>query len=83
LTGLAVQGKWLAVNRLKINEDNTEPLLVSTKDNVNKQLISSIPLVVVGALIFPSPVVRNLGVLLDSMEVQINSSYKKAYCHLG
>jgi hypothetical protein len=39
--------------------------------------------VVVGALIFPSPVVRNLGVLLDSMEVQINSSYKKAYCHLG
>ena len=38
-----------------------------------------------GAHIFPSPVVRNLGVLLDShrsMEAQINSSCKKAYYHL-
>jgi hypothetical protein len=48
-------------------------------------MISSIPLVVGGGLIFPFPVVRNLGVLLDShllMEAKINSSCKKAYYHL-
>jgi hypothetical protein len=51
---------------------------------LRKKLISSIPLMVGGAHIFP--VVRNLGVmLLDSqllMDVQINSTLKKAYYHL-
>ena len=63
---LADQGKWLAVNRLKMNQDKTDALLVSTKDSVNKQLISSIPLVVGGAHIFLSPGVLNLGFLFDS-----------------
>ncbi|EFX64949.1 hypothetical protein DAPPUDRAFT_265475 [Daphnia pulex] len=54
---LADQGKWLAANRLKTNDDKTDALLVSTKDSVKKQLISSIPLVVGGAQIFLSPVV--------------------------
>jgi hypothetical protein len=82
---LADQGKWLAANRLKLNEDKTDALLVSSKDSVEKQLISSISLVFGGSHIFPSSVVRNLGVLLDShllMEAQINSSCKKAYYHL-
>jgi hypothetical protein len=60
-----------------MNEDKTDALLVSTKDRVKKQLISSIPLVVGGAHIFPSQVVQNLGVLLDShlsVKAQINSS---------
>jgi hypothetical protein len=47
---------------------------------LRKKLISSIPLMVGGAHIFP--VVRNLGVmLLDSqllMGVQINSTFKKS-----
>jgi hypothetical protein len=80
---LADQGKWLAAISLKMNEDRTDVLLVSTKDSVKKQL--SIPLVVGSANIFPSPVVRNLVVLLDShlsMEAQIESSCKKAYYHL-
>ena len=42
---LADQGKGLAANRLKLNEDKTDALLVSSKDRVKKQLISSIPLV--------------------------------------
>jgi hypothetical protein len=68
-----------------MNEDKTDASFVSIKDSVMKQLISLISLVVGGAHIFRSPVVRNLGVLLDShlsMEVQINSSCKKAYYHL-
>lgn len=68
-----------------MNEDKTDALFVSIKDSVMKQLILLIPLVVGGAHIFHSPVVRNLGALLDShlsMEVQINSSCKKAYYHL-
>jgi hypothetical protein len=82
---LVEQGKWLAANRLKLNEDKTDALLVSSKDNVAKKRIASIPLVVGGASIIPSPVVRNLGVLLDShltMEQQINSSCKSSYFHL-
>jgi hypothetical protein len=56
-----------------------------TKDSVKKQLISSISLVVGGGNIFPSSVVRNLGVLLNSqffMEAKINYSCKKAYYNL-
>jgi hypothetical protein len=82
---LAEQGKWLAVNRLKLNEDKTDALLVSSKDNVAKKRIASIPLVVGDARIIPSPVVRNLGVLLDShltMEQQINASCRSSYFHL-
>lgn len=82
---LVEQGKWLAANRLKLNEDKTDALLVSSKDNVAKKRIASIPLVVGGASIIPSPVVRNLGVLLDShltMEQQINSSCRSSYFHL-
>ncbi|EFX76673.1 hypothetical protein DAPPUDRAFT_106838 [Daphnia pulex] len=82
---LVEQGKWLAVNHLKLNEDKTDALLVSSKDNVAKKRIASIPLVVGGASIIPSPVVRNLGVLLDShltMEQQINSSCRSSYFHL-
>ena len=48
-------------------------------------MISSISLVFGGSHMFPSSVVRNLGVLLDShrsMEEQINSSCNKAYYHL-
>jgi hypothetical protein len=74
-----------AANRLKLNEDKTDALLVSSKDNVAKKRITSIPLVVGGASIIPSPVVRYLGVLLDShltMVQQINSSCRSSYFHL-
>lgn len=60
------QGKWLAVNCLNSNEDKTDALLVSPADNVRKNLISPIPLVVCDAVVIPSAVVRNLRVLLDS-----------------
>jgi hypothetical protein len=68
-----------------MNQDKTDDLLVSTKESVKKQMISSILLVVGGAQIFPSPVVQNLGVLIDShlsMLVQFNSSSKKAFYYL-
>ena len=79
------QGGWLQENRLKLNADKTDALLISTKDDVKKMRISSIPLVVGDASIIPSAVVRNLGVLLDNhltMEPQISSICRKAYFHL-
>jgi hypothetical protein len=72
LTSLGMTGKrlvqdkysvWVAVNCLKLNEDKTDALLVSSKDNVAKKRIASIPFVVGDASIIPSPVVRNLGTL--------------------
>jgi hypothetical protein len=79
---LVEQGKWLAVNRLKLNEDKPDALLVSSKDNVAKKRISSIPLMVGGASIIPSPVVRNLGVLLDSHLTMEHTSCRSSYFHL-
>ena len=79
------QGGWLQQNRLKLNADKTDALLISTKDDVKKMRISSIPLVVGDASIIPSAVVRNLGVLLDNhltMEPQISSTCRKTYFHL-
>ena len=75
----------MSLNRLKLNEDKTDALLVSSKDAVRKRNISSMPLMVGDAPISPSPVVLNLGVRLDShltMESQITSSCRKAYFHL-
>jgi hypothetical protein len=77
------QKKWLSNNRLKLNSEKTDALLVSSPSNV-KSLVSC-PLELGDALIIPSPVVRNLGVLLDShltMDHQIHSTCRKAYFHL-
>ncbi|EFX68655.1 hypothetical protein DAPPUDRAFT_114386 [Daphnia pulex] len=52
--------KWLSLNRLKLNEDKTDALLVSSKDAVRKKNISSMPLMVGDVPISPSPVVLNL-----------------------
>ena len=75
----------MSLNRLKLNEDKTYALLVSSKDAIRKRNISSMPLMVGDAPISPSPVVLNLGVCPDShltMESQITSSCRKAYFHL-
>ncbi len=66
----------MSLNRLKLNEDKTDALLVSSKDAVRKKYIPSMPLMEGDAPISPSPVVLNLGVRLDShltMESQITS----------
>jgi hypothetical protein len=84
-SAITEQRKWLSLNRLKLNEDKTDALLVSSKDAVRKKNISSMPLMVGDVPISPSPVVLNLGVRLDShltMESQITSSCRKAYFHL-
>jgi hypothetical protein len=77
------QKKWLSKNQLKLNAEKIDALLLSSPSNV-KSLVSC-PLELGDALIIPSPVVRNLGVLLDShliMDHQIRSSCRKAYFHL-
>jgi hypothetical protein len=57
------QNKWLSNNRLKLNSEKTDALLVSSPSNV-KSLVSC-PLELGDALIIPSPVVRNLGESLN------------------
>jgi hypothetical protein len=51
----------VVTDRLKLNGDKTDALLVSSKDSVRKKNISSMPLMVGDAPISPSPVVLNLG----------------------
>ena len=78
------QKKWLTANKLKLNPDKTIALLVSSSTTTKKPS-SSLPLIADGLPITPSTSVRNLGVLLDShlsLDLQINSSCKKAYFHL-
>jgi hypothetical protein len=84
-SAITEQRNWLSLNRLKLNEDKTDALLVSSKDAVRKKNISSMSLMVGDVPISPSPVVLNLGVRLDShptMESQITSSCRKTYFHL-
>ena len=78
------QKKWLTANKLKLNPDKTIALLVSSSTSTNKPS-ASFPLIVDGLPITPCTAIRNLGVILDShltLDLQINSSCKKAYFHL-
>lgn len=77
------QMNWLTTNKLKLNGCKTDALLVSS--TYCKKKIVTIPLIVDNIPITPSPVVRYLGVLLDShltLDLQIRASCKKAYYHL-
>jgi len=77
------QKEWLTANKLKLNSDKTNILLVSSA--TTNKLPSFTPLTVNGLPITPSAVVRNLGVLIDShltLDSQINSVCKKSFFHL-
>lgn len=74
--------EWMTTNKLKLNKDKTEFLLLFSKHNPNKCL----PTLNFGNdQIKPSESARNIGVIFDStlsMVPQINSVCKSAFYHL-
>ena len=75
--------RWTAANELKINDAKTEVMLITPRRMATK--IECPTLVISDHDVAPSPFVRNLGVILDSvaaMERQINAVCKTSYMHL-
>ena len=74
--------KWMAVNKLKLNNDKTELMVLQ---NQHKKALMRLPLQIGDHSICPTSVVRNLGVLFDAkmtMEAQVMNICKSCYFHL-
>ena len=75
----------MARNKLKLNDDKTELLLVAPKYHMSR-LLESNPTVTVGsAAIALSPCVRNLGAMFDrhmDMSVQVDQVTRSMYLHI-
>ena len=75
----------MSENKLKINDDKTEMLIVTSSRN-KEQILRRTPQIKVGNdIIKPSPVVRNLGAYFDSticMVPHVNNCVKNIYYHL-
>jgi hypothetical protein len=80
---LAVQS-WMANNRLKLNPDKTEFILIGTEHN-RDQLSPLFPTNILGSNLKPVDKVRNLGVIFDSdlsFSQHISSVIKSCYCKI-
>ena len=80
---LAHVKSWMSQNFLKLNDDKTEILVVSTRPQLHKMEFPSIS--VGHACVKPATEVRNLGVVFDSkmnMEAHVNSVCKSCYYYL-
>ena len=76
---------WMSKNFLKLNEDKTKFLLISSKNDLHS-IYSDLCISFSGNIIFPSMDAINLGVTFDltmSMETYINGIISKGYCHLN
>jgi len=71
---------WMASNRLKLNEDKTQIILLGTRHQLNKTLPQTLTLRN-GTLLQFSTAVKNLGVLIDS-QLTI-ADHIAAVCRLG
>lgn len=75
---------WMTQNQLKLNDEKTELILVSSPHH--KQFVNNFPGLLIGdSVITPKSSVRNLGAIFDSlmsMEPHINNTCKLAYYHL-
>jgi len=75
--------KWMIQDRLMINDDKTEFLLVGTRQQLDK--LDSCSITVGNNRISPSPCVKNLGSWFDSnlsMTDHINKACNTAFYHL-
>jgi hypothetical protein len=75
--------QWMTFNKLKLNPDKTEFLVISTKHQRSKVHTTEVQLV--NSLITANPSARNLGVIFDQfmdMDAQVTSICKAAYYHL-
>ena len=74
---------WMCQHQLKMNEDKTEYLVISSKQMATK--IQPVPLVIGNHDITPSSSAKSLGVVLDShvsMEAHISTICKSSYLQL-
>ena len=60
---LETVSNWMSENRLKLNSDKTEILIIGTKQQLSKMTFDSIS--VCGETIKSNPFIRNLGVFFD------------------
>jgi hypothetical protein len=74
---------WMSRHELKMNEEKTEFMVISSKTISRK--ISPSPLVIKDSVIAPSPSARNLGVIFDqhaAMDTHIRNVSRDAYLQL-
>ena len=76
---------WMSQNHLKLNDEKTELMFISTKAQAGETLLH-VPSVRVGdARITPANTVKNLGVIFDSqlkMEAHVDAVCKACHFHL-
>ena len=63
--------QWMTSNKLQLNEQKTEFFMTASKHNL--KLLSNITLTIGDAMIEPSPIIRNLGVVFDSQNMSMSS----------
>ena len=76
-------GTWMSLNKLKLNGDKTE-LLVIGSGNLSASKLSSFT-AIDGSVIQPSHSARNIGVIFDNklnMERQVSAICKSAFFHI-
>jgi hypothetical protein len=74
---------WMTTNKLKLNDDKTEAMLISTRQKLSQ--IPSLSLPLGTATISLSDSAKNLGVILDntlSLQDFVSSTAKSCYFHL-
>jgi hypothetical protein len=73
---------WMGRNKLKLNDDKTECLVISSK---NSKSVQDVNIHIGDSIIAPTSSLRNLGATLDkdlSMQAQVNKVVKSVYFHL-
>ena len=76
-------GTWMSLNKLKLNSDKTELLVIGSGNLPASQLLSFTA--IDGSVIQPSRSARNLGVIFDNklnMERQVSAICKSAFFHI-
>ena len=74
---------WMVGNKLKLNDDKTEVLILTSKVHMSTHGVSQV--LVGGAPIAPTEMVRNLGAMFDqslTMDAFVKHICKAAYFHL-
>ena len=75
---------WMFQNKLKLNPDKTEFVLIGNKSQRQK-FTSKFPISILGNQLTPTPLAKNLGVTLDSdfnFQRQINNTVSSCYYHI-
>ena len=75
---------WMYSNKLKLNPDKTEFMLIGNKRHRQK-FDSKFPLELIGSKLSPAPTARNLGVIFDqdfNFQNHINNIVKNCFYHM-